>query len=62
MQKRIFFLIAALALICFGVKAQVTTSGLSGKVTIESQKGETIIGANVAIVHEPTGTRYQAVT
>ncbi|MCR5180285.1 MAG: carboxypeptidase regulatory-like domain-containing protein, partial [Bacteroidaceae bacterium] len=46
----------------FGVKAQVTTSGLSGKVTIESQKGETIIGANVAIVHEPTGTRYQAVT
>jgi len=35
---------------------------MSGKVTTESASGETIIGATVQAVHEPSGTRYAAVT
>ncbi len=41
--------------------AQVTTANLAGKVTIESTN-ETVIGATVQAVHEPSGTRYAAVT
>ena len=37
--------------------AQVTTSSMNGKVTL-SGTGETIIGATVVAVHEPSGTRY----
>ncbi len=62
MQKRIFFLIAAVVLACTSAVAQVTTSGMSGKVTIDTAKGESVIGANVLVVHEPSGTRYQAIT
>jgi hypothetical protein len=36
----------------------VTTAALSGVVT--SDKGEALAGANVVVVHEPTGTRYGA--
>jgi len=42
------------------VQAQVTTSALSGKV-IDDQN-ESIIGATVVAVHEPSGTVYGAVT
>lgn len=41
--------------------AQVTTSSMSGKVTLEGST-EPIIGATVQAVHEPSGTRYGAVT
>ena len=44
-----------------GMVAQVTTSSMAGKVTLEGSE-ETIIGATVAAVHEPSGTRYTAVT
>ncbi len=40
--------------------AQVTTSGMSGKLTDDAK--EVLIGAKVVAVHTPTGTRYAAVT
>ena len=40
-------------------RTQVTTSGISGKVT---SQGEEVIGATVTAVHQPSGTVYRAVT
>lgn len=40
--------------------AQITTAGLSGKVTDKNK--EPIIGANIIVTHEPSGTRYGACT
>ena len=44
------------------IMAQITTSSMSGKVTLEDAKGEEVIGATIVAVHEPSGTRYTAVT
>ena len=52
--------VAALLLVTTLVSAQVTTSGMSGKLTDEAK--EAIIGAVVNAVHTPSGTRYGAVT
>ena len=43
-----------------GRNAQVTTSAISGKVTDE--QSETVIGATIIAVHEPSGTQYGAIT
>ena len=61
MQKRLFLLIAMLLTMTMGALAQVTTSSMAGKVTLEGSQEE-IIGATVVAVHEPSGTRYTAVT
>lgn len=63
MQKKILFslVILMLAFVSTAV-AQVTTSGINGKVTLDSPKGEEIIGATITAVHTPSGTRYMAVT
>ena len=45
-----------LVLTAAGVNAQVTTSAISGKVTDE--QNETVIGATIVAVHEPSGTQY----
>ncbi len=61
MQKRFILLFAMLLTLTMSALAQVTTSSMSGKVTLEGT-GEEIIGATVVAVHEPSGTRYNAVT
>ena len=35
---------------------------MAGKVTLDNANGEEVIGATVVAVHEPSGTRYTAVT
>lgn len=59
MQKRLFFLATVMMMFCASVMAQITTSGLSGKVTADN---EDVIGATVEAIHTPSGTRYMAVT
>lgn len=59
MQKRLYFLIATLVLMVSSAVAQVTTSGMSGKITAD---GEDVIGATIEAVHVPSGTRYVGVT
>ena len=61
MQKRITFLVAFMLVLATGVMAQITTSALGGQVTMQ-EDGESVIGATVKAVHEPSGTVYTAVT
>jgi len=42
------------------VYSQVTTSGMSGKVSTET--GENLPGATVLAIHEPSGTQYGTIT
>ena len=62
MQKRLIFLVAMLLTLSLTAMAQITTSSMAGKVTLNDQNGEEVIGATVVAVHEPSGTRYTAVT
>ena len=62
MQKRLFFLVAMLLTLSLTAMAQITTSSMAGKVTLDNENGEEVIGATVVAVHEPSGTRYTAVT
>ena len=59
MQKRLLFLITLLLAMTTTVMAQVTTSGISGKVV---SQGEDVIGATITATHQPSGTVYRAVT
>ena len=59
MQKRLHLLIAMMVLLVSQAMAQITTSGVNGKVTAN---GEDVIGATVTATHQPSGTIYRAVT
>ena len=59
MKNKLFFLIAMVLMAVGVAKAQITTSGISGKVTFEK---EAVIGATITAKHEPSGTVYRAVT
>lgn len=58
--KRILPILIAGLLAPFFMKAQVTTSSITGQV--KSVSGEPLVGATIGVVHEPTGTRYTAVS
>ena len=60
MQKKLL-LTAIMLTSALTILAQVTTSALSGKVTMQDTKEE-VIGATIQAVHEPSGTKYSAVT
>ena len=55
-MRKMLIGIAMLMQVAFNASAQITTSGLVGKVVDE--KGEILIGAAVKAVHIPTGTSY----
>lgn len=53
-------LLTLFLLFCFTtVEAQITTSGINGKITSDK---EVLIGATVEAVHEPSNTYYGAIT
>ena len=52
MQKRLFFLFAIVMFLTSPLMAQVTTSGINGKVVAG---GEEVVGATVVAVHNPSG-------
>ena len=60
MRKKLI-LMAMMLTSTLTILAQVTTSALSGKVTMVDTKEE-VIGATIQAVHEPSGTKYSAVT
>lgn len=51
MQKRLHLLLALLILMVNAAMAQITTSGISGKITSD---GENVIGATVTATHQPS--------
>lgn len=59
MQRRLHFLAVLMLLFTISVSAQITTSGISGKVT---SSGEEVVGATITATHGPSGTIYRAVT
>lgn len=59
MFKKLCLLIALMMLVVSSAVAQVTTSGLSGRITADN---EDVIGAHVEALHVPSGTRYHAAT
>lgn len=59
MKRLIYFAVAIIMLISTTLNAQVTTSGINGKVT---SNGEVIIGATIVATHTPSGTVYGAVS
>ncbi|MBQ9222854.1 MAG: TonB-dependent receptor [Prevotella sp.] len=60
MQKRIGFLMSMMLFFCTAMMAQITTSSMNGKIVDENN--EAVIGATVQVLHEPSGTRYSAVS
>ena len=60
MSKRLLFMAMMLTSV-LTLMAQVTTSALSGKVTMADTKEE-VIGATIQAIHDPSGTKYAAVT
>ena len=60
MIKKVKFLLLSILMICFAeTNAQVTTSGMSGKVEANN---ESVIGASVVATHVASGTTYGSVT
>ena len=59
MSKKLLSMLIVILLSATTTMAQVTTSGISGKIT---SHGDEVIGATVTATHMPSGTVYRAVT
>lgn len=59
MLKRLHLIAVLMLLMASTAMAQITTSGINGKVTSD---GEAVVGATVTATHQPSGTVYRAVT
>jgi hypothetical protein len=59
MLKRVLFLAIVLFALITTAMAQVTTSGINGKIVAG---GESVIGATIRAVHLPSGTNYGTIT
>ncbi len=59
MRSKLLLLALAVLFISTVVKAQVTTASMSGRV---SSSNESVIGATIIVIHEPSGTRYGTIT
>ncbi len=59
MHKKLHLLLALMLMVATASMAQITTSALSGTVTLD---GEGVIGATIEATHTPSGTRYTAIT
>lgn len=57
--KKLFVMFTALMMISFGSFAQMTTSGINGRVT---GNDGSLPGATVIATHEPTNTQYATIT
>lgn len=57
---KIYLVLIALFVSVFSGYAQVTTSGISGKIT--DANNEPLPGATIVAVHQPTGTQYGTVS
>lgn len=60
-MKRVSIVMLLMMIAVMSIMAQVTTSSLSGKITMKDG-GESIIGATIQALHEPSGTKYLAVS
>jgi hypothetical protein len=60
MKRRLFLAAISFLTVFFTIEAQVTTAGMSGKITDGSD--EPMIGVNIKATHAPTGTVYYTVT
>lgn len=60
-MRKSFLLLMSLFFVCLGasLQAQITTSAISGKVV---SGNESVIGATILAIHEPSGTRYGTIT
>ena len=58
MRNKVLSLLALLLIMAAAATAQVTTSGIAGKVKAEN---EAVIGATITAKHVPSGTVYRAV-
>ena len=58
-KMRSIYLVVIMQIVATVVNAQVTTASMSGIVTTQN---EPVIGATIQAIHEPSGTRYGAVT
>lgn len=59
MKNKLSLLILGCILLTYSANAQLTTAEIKGKV---SSTSESLPGATVLIIHQPTGTQYATTT